>query len=815
MLWRFIGFLFTAGVILFVVGAAGAAYLLWKVSGDLPDYASLREYEPPVMTRVHAADGELVAEYAVERRLFMPIQGVPRQVIEAFLSAEDKNFYSHFGIDPVGIFRAAVENAQNLMRGGGRSLVGGSSITQQVAKNFLLSSEKSYERKIKEALLALRIENAFTKDQILELYLNEIYLGLGAYGIAAAALIYFDKSVDSLTIAEAAYLAALPKAPNNYHPFRQPERAIERRNWVIDRMEENGFITPDEADAARNSPLEVKLRPTGARLQAADYFAEEVRRKLYELYGEDGLYKGGLSVRSTLDPKLQVLARSVLVKGLIGYDRTRGWRGPVANVDIAGDWGPAVGKVDELSDVEPWHLAVALKVDDEGAVIGLRPDKLPSGQFSERRDVGRIPFAQMKWAGKKAADILKPGDVFYVSPVVDEETGAEDEGVFELQQVPKVSGALVAMDPHTGRVLSLVGGFSYAESEFNRATQAMRQPGSSFKPFVYAAALDNGYTPSSVVIDAPIEIVSGGKIWRPQNYGGKFAGPSTLRRGIEKSRNVMTVRLAQDMGMPIIREYSKRFGIYDDLAPYLPMALGAGETTVLRMAGAYSTLANGGRKITPTLIDRVQDRYGRTIYKHDERVCETCNAPQWQGQDEPELIDNREQVLDPYTDYQIISMLEGVVQRGTATILKTVEKPIAGKTGTTNDEKDAWFMGFSPDLTVGVYIGYDQPKPLGRGMTGGRLAAPVVRDFFVGALKDKPAIPFRVPPGIQLVRINATTGLRAGPNSEQNVILEAFKPGQAPPESYSVIGYQDQFGKPLTVSPEADRAVRSGTGGLY
>ncbi|MEJ8573475.1 penicillin-binding protein 1A [Microbaculum marinum] len=813
MLLRFLGFLFTAGVIVFLVVSAAAGYMLWKVSGDLPDYASLREYEPPVMTRVHAADGELMAEYAVERRLFMPIQGVPKQVIEAFLSAEDKNFYSHFGIDPVGIGRAAAENVQNMISGGNRSLVGGSSITQQVAKNFLLSSEKSYERKIKEALLALRIENAFSKDQILELYLNEIYLGLGAYGIAAAALIYFDKSVDALTIAEAAYLAALPKAPNNYHPFRQPERAIERRNWVIDRMEENGFITPEEAETARSSPLEVTLRPTGAQLAAADYFAEEVRRKLYELYGEDGLYKGGLSVRSTLDPKLQVEGRKALVAGLIRYDRTRGWRGAMETVDITGDWGVAVGAVEPLSDVEPWRLAVALKVEDDGAVIGLRPAKLPSGKFSEQRDVGRIPYEQMKWAGKKPGDILKPGDVFYVSPATDEE-GNVREGEFELQQVPKVSGALVAMDPHTGRVLAMVGGFSFAESEFNRATQAMRQPGSSFKPFIYAAALDNGYTPSSVVLDAPIEIVSGGKIWRPQNYGGKFAGPSTLRRGIEKSRNVMTVRLAQDMGMPVIREYAKRFGIYDDLLPYLPMALGAGETTVLRMAGAYSTLANGGRKITPTLIDRIQDRYGRTIYKHDERVCEKCNAKKWQGQDEPELIDNREQVLDPYTDYQIISMLEGVVQRGTATILKTVEKPIAGKTGTTNDEKDAWFMGFSPDLTVGVYIGYDQPKPLGKGMTGGSVAAPVVRDFFQVALEDKPAIPFRVPPGIQLVRINATTGLRAGPN-DSNVILEAFKPGQAPPESYSVIGYQSQMGQPLTVSPEADQAVRSGTGGLY
>jgi len=814
MLLRFLGFLFAAGVIVFVVVSAGAAYMLWKVSEDLPDYASLREYEPPVMTRIHAADGELVAEYALERRLFMPIQGVPRQVIEAFLSAEDKNFYSHFGLDLVGISRAAVENVQTVMSGGGRSLVGGSSITQQVAKNFLLTNEKSYERKLKEALLALRIENAFTKDQILELYLNEIYFGVGAYGIAAAALIYFDKSVDALTIAEAAYLAALPKAPNNYHPFRQPERAMTRRNWVIDRMEDNGFITAEQAEEARNSPLEVKLRPTGARLQAADYFAEEVRRRLYELYGEDGLYKGGLSVRTTLDPYLQVEARKALVKGFVGYDRKQGWRGPITTVELAGDWGEAVGKVDALSDIDPWQLAVVLKAEEDGAVIGLRPPTLASGAISDRRDVGRIPFEQMKWAGKKVGDIVKPGDVFYVSPALDAETGEVIAGDYELQQVPEVSGALVAMDPHTGRVLALVGGFSYAESEFNRATQAMRQPGSSFKPFVYASALDNGYTPSSVVVDAPIEIVSGGKIWRPQNYGGKFAGPSTLRRGIEKSRNVMTVRLAQDMGMPVIREYAKRFGIYDDLLPYLPMSLGAGETTVLRMAGAYSTIANGGRKITPTLIDRIQDRYGRTIFKHDARVCESCNNKRWNGQDEPELIDNREQVLDPFTDYQVISMLEGVVQRGTATVLKSIGKPIAGKTGTTNDEKDAWFMGFSPDLTVGVYVGFDQPKPLGRGMTGGGLAAPIVRDFMEVALADKPAIPFRVPPGIQLVRINATTGLRAGPG-DSNVILEAFKPGQTPPESYSVIGYQDQMGRPLTVSPEADRAVSAGTGGLY
>jgi penicillin-binding protein 1A len=824
MLLRFFGFLFATGVVVFVVAAAGVGYVLWHVSRDLPDYAVLRDYEPPVMTRVHAADGNLLAEYARERRMHLPVQAVPDRVIHAFLSAEDKNFYSHIGIDFLSIGRAVVDNIQNLRAG--RRMVGASTITQQVAKNFLLSSEVTMERKLQEALLALRIENAFTKDEILELYLNEIYLGLGAYGIAAAALLYFDKSVHELTLNEAAYLAALPKAPSNYHPFHQAERAIERRNWVLSRMQENGYITAEEADAARATEIIVTPRTRGTQLVAADYFAEEVRRELLDRYGDEGLYEGGLSVRSTLDPELQVIARRTLADGLVSYDRGRGWRGPVDNVDISADWGEAVGGVTALRDIDPWVLAVVLDVEDGGATIGLQPQRLPSGALSERRDVGRIPLEQLSWARwasgerrgqeiRSATQVLEPGDVVYVTPV------AESEDVYELQQVPEVGGAMVVMDPHTGRVLSLVGGFSFAQSEFNRATQAQRQPGSSFKPFIYAAALDNGYTPSSVVVDAPIEVVSGGRIWRPQNYGREFYGPSTLRRGIELSRNVMTVRLAQDMGMPLIVEYARRFGIYENLMPVLSMSLGAGETTVLRLTAAYAMLANGGRQIKPTLIDRIQDRYGRTIYKHDERECAACNTAQWERQEEPEIIDDREQILDPYTAYQMTSMLEGVVQRGTATSIREVGKPLAGKTGTTNDFRDAWFVGYSPDLAVGVFIGHDRPRNMGSGMTGGRLAAPVFRNFMQVALEDKPAIPFRVPPGIQLVRINANTGMRAEPG-DSPVILEAFKPGQDPPTSYSVVGFQNEFGHPMFVDPQGGEqtggvapSLGTGTGGLY
>ncbi|HWL04870.1 MAG TPA: penicillin-binding protein 1A [Xanthobacteraceae bacterium] len=814
LILRFFGLLFAAGTILFLVAAAGIAGLLWQFSQDLPDYSQLQDYEPPVMTRVHASDGALLAEYATQRRLYLPIQAVPKSVINAFLAAEDKNFYSHGGLDFQGIARAGLAYIQNY--GSGRRPQGASTITQQVAKNFLLTNEVSFERKLKEALLAMKIERAFSKEKVLELYLNEIYLGFSAYGVAAASLLYFDKSVHELTVAEAAYLAALPKAPSDLHPFRNRDRAIERRNYVIDRMAEDGYITAEEAEKARKEPLAVTQRPRGAHIFAAEYFAEEVRREILDKYGEKKLYEGGLSVRTTLDPRLQQLARKTFVDALLKVDENKGYRGPVEKIEINGDWGPKLADIKALSDVG-WRLAVVLDAGDQSAKIGFQPAREPGGAIVKARQYGTVSLDGVKWARikgrapQKVSQVLNPGDVIYV-----EQEGDSGNDV-RLRQVPEISGAMVAMDPVTGRVLAMVGGFSFDQSQFNRATQAMRQPGSSFKPFVYAAALDNGYTPSTVVMDAPIEIDQGPGvgIWRPENYStGKYYGPQTLRFGIEHSRNVMTVRLAQDVGMPLIAEYAKRFGVYDSLPPYLSYALGAGETTVLRMAAAYSMFDNGGRRIRPTLIDRIQDRYGHTIYKHDERECRGCTATKWESQNEPTVIDRREQVIDAMTAYQITSMLEGVVQRGTATVVRQVGKHVAGKTGTTNDEKDVWFMGFSPDVTVGVYLGYDKPRSIGRGATGGQLAAPIVKDFLKVALEDKPSVPFKVPAGLKLIRIDARSGMRAGPGTER-AILEAFKPGTAPPDSYAVVGVTDQYGRPISVSPDADRAVRSGTGGLY
>ena len=836
LLLRFFGFLFAVGTILFLVGIAGVAGMMWHYSKDLPDYSQLQDYEPPVMTRVHATDGALLAEYAKERRLYLPIQAVPKMVINAFISAEDKNFYEHGGLDFQGIARAGVLYLQNF--GSSRRPQGASTITQQVAKNFLLTNEVSFTRKIKEALLAMKIERTYSKEKILELYLNEIYLGFSAYGVAASSLLYFDKSVHELTIAEAAYLAALPKAPTYLHPFRQRERAIERRNYVIDRMVENGYVKAAEGEKQKKTPLNVTARPTGAHIFAAEYFAEEVRRELYERYGEKKLYEGGLSVRTTLDPRLQVMARKTLTDALVKFDETQGYRGPVNKIDVSGDWGVKLADIKALNDIG-WRMAVVLDTADLSARIGFQPPREPGGAVIKDRQTGNITLDGVKWAkaaegpnrGKipaKVNQVLNAGDVIYVEPLPVKEG---DTPQFRLRQTPEISGAMVVMDPWTGRVHALVGGFSFDQSQFNRATQALRQPGSSFKPFVYAAALDNGYTPSTVVMDAPIEIDMGAGqgVWRPENYSaGKYYGPSTLRTGIELSRNTMTVRLAQDVGMPLIAEYAKRFGVYDDLPPYLSFALGAGETTVLRMVTAYSMFDNGGRRIKPTLVDRIQDRYGHTIYKHDQRECRGCNADKWGNQPEPVLIDKREQVIDAMTAYQITSMMEGVVQRGTATTIREVGKPIAGKTGTTNDEKDVWFVGFSPDIAVGVYLGYDKPRQIGRGATGGGLAAPIVRDFFKVALADKPAVPFRVPAGIKLIRIDARSGMRAGPGAEK-AILEAFKPGTAPPDSYSVIGHGDPDAQqPMSDAGQQQQqqqprgggffnfpTFRSGTGGLY
>src|SRR5216117_3716055 len=583
LLVRFMGFLFAAGTVVFLVGVAATAGLIWHFSKDLPDYSQLQDYEPPVMTRVHASDGALLGEYSKERRLYLPIQAVPKMVINAFLAAEDKNFYEHGGVDYSGMARAALLYVQNY--GSNRRPQGASTITQQVAKNFLLTNEVSFTRKIKEALLEMRIERAYSKDRILELYLNEIYLGLGAYGIAAASLVYFDKSVNELTMAEAAYLAALPKAPALLHPVKNHDRAVERRNYVIDRLLENGWIRQVDADGARKEALAVTNRGNGAHIFAGEYFAEEVRRDIFERYGEKKLYEGGLSVRATLDPKMQVMARKAMVAGLVNFDEAQGWRGAISKLDISSDWGVKLAEVRSLSDISPWRMAVVLETSDQSARIGFQPGRELGGAVSKQRQTGLITLEGVRWARAASASargkapgavsqILSPGDVIYADPLIKD--GNIVEGQYRLRQLPEVSGAMVAMDPLTGRVLAMVGGFSFDQSQFNRATQAYRQPGSTFKPLVYSAAMDNGYTPASIMIDGPIEIDQGqgAGVWRPENFSvGSYRGPVTLREALKWSVNTVTVRLAQDVGMPLIGEYAKRFGVYEELPNYLSYSL--------------------------------------------------------------------------------------------------------------------------------------------------------------------------------------------------------------------------------------------------
>ena len=769
--------------LLFLIAAAaggGAVFLFWHFGRGLPDYHQLAHYEPSVTTRVYGGDGRLVAEYAKERRLFVPLEAIPQRVKDAFLAAEDKGFYTHPGVDFTGVARAVVINLRNRGMGADRRPVGASTITQQVAKNFLLTNEVSIERKIKEAILAFRMERAFTKDHILELYLNEIYLGQGSYGVAAAALYYFDKSVDELSIQEAAYLAALPKAPNNYNPRLHPQAAKERRDWVIGRMLEDGKISQIEHDAAVAIPIELRKRDEAETIVGADYFAEDIRRDLAARFGEDALYKGGLVVRSTVDAELQALASRMLRGGLQAYDRRHGWRGPIGHIEPVAGWQPKLQAVPLPGGAEPWLSAVILAETEQTMSIGLA-----------NGTTGTIPWNELKWARpwlphqhfgappRRPAEIAHPGDVILVEPVAKGEDGKPyPANSYALRQIPKVEGALVAIDPHTGRVLAMVGGWSYSKSQFNRATQALRQPGSSFKPFVYLTAMQHGYTPSSLVLDAPIALSQGPglPLWRPKNYEDDFLGPTTLRVGVEHSRNLMTVRLAQAIGMEAVSETAAKFGIYDNLPRQLAMALGAGETTVLKLITGYAQLVNGGKKITATLIDRIQDRQGHTVFVHDQRFCDGCWPVQFTTPEMPRLPDTREQLVDPASAYQIVHILEGVVERGTGRAVAAVGKPLAGKTGTSNDSFDTWFLGFSPDLAVGVFVGFDEPQSLGEHETGATVASPIFRDFMKEALKDKPPTPFRVPPGVRMVRVNLHTGKPTSPGDPQ-AIMEAFKSG--------------------------------------
>ncbi len=799
--------IFAAGLALLaiVLAATGAfAVYVYSTTRDLPSVEALENYQPPVTTRVYAGNGALLGEYARERRVFVPIAFVPKLVINAFTSAEDKNFFHHPGIDPSGIARAAIKDVFNVLQH--KRLEGASTITQQVAKNFLLNSEQRFSRKIKEAVLAVRIDATYSKPKILELYLNEIFLGENSYGVAAAALNYFGKSLDQLDVAEAAFLAALPKAPRNYDPRFNKAAALERRNWVIGQMAENGYITRDEARAAIAEPLVTQMRPLGIQAEDADYFVEEVRRLLYSQYGQRALYDGGLQVRSTLDARLQNFAVNALRAGLVRYDRRHGWRGVKKHIDITGDWLTALRAEGNHSGIPTWRTAVVLGFGSEKSTeIGL-----------DNGERASIPFSELHWARRelhdalvgappnRPEDVLKPGDFVYVEPIAN----SRDYG---LRQLPEVNGAIVAMDPHTGRVLALSGGFSYASSQFDRAMQAQRQPGSAFKPFVYAAALDNGFTPVSKIEDAPVSLPQGPGLpmWTPKNFGNKFLGLQTLRRGIELSRNLMTIRLAYEVGMKKVVPYPIRFGVYDSLTPWLSNSIGAADTTLMRMTTGYAEFVNGGKKIIPTLIDRIQNRNGHDIYRHDPRLCEGCNG-HWRNQPEPLLPDTRDQIIDPRTAYQVVSLLEGVIQRGTGVAVRAVGKPLAGKTGTTNDSKDTWFIGFSPDLVCGVFVGFDNPRTLGKLEQGATVSAPIFRDFMMGALADQPPTPFRVPPGVDLVPVDSHTGAPTGAGAVGS-IMEAFKAGTEPGLASADA---DQPNKPAGNNKPA-ATVDQGTGGLY
>ena len=749
-------------------------FIIWHFVLDLPDHEQLIKYEPPMVTRVYASNGRLISEYAAEQRSFVPLESVPKIIINSFLVAEDKNFYNHIGIDFTSIIRAAKRNINNI---GGRP-EGASTITQQVAKNFFLSREVSYKRKIKEVLLALRIEQILDKDRILELYLNQIYLGFRSYGIAAASLNYFNKSLNELTISEAAFLAALPKAPNNYHPIKNKKAAIGRRNWVIKRLRQERIITEEQALKTKNSELITIVRKELKPVEA-QYFLEDVRKKLIEKYGEDKLYKGGLTVKTSLDPVLQKIADKTLKSGLINYDRRHGWRGPLANVNIKDtNLNRDIANISIPEAFPNWKVAIVIYVDDLGVNI-----------FFNNDSYGRINLKDLKWARqwrrnqylgppiKHPKDVLVTGDIIYVEDKNEKEDFIEygQLTLYNLRQFPDVNGALIALDPHTGRIFAISGGISFSRSEFNRATQAFRQPGSAFKPFVYLTALEKGLAPNTKILDAPFVIDQGADLgkWSPTNYTNKFYGLSTMRLGLEKSRNLMTIRLAQMIGIESIVDKAKKLNISDDIDPVLSMALGAGETTLERLTVAYATLVNGGKKISPSLIDRVQNRNGETLEKHDNRLCVNCRMEEPDSTLEPKIVNSQEQIIDPVNAYQIVSMLEGAILRGTGKKVSVIKKPLAGKTGTTNDSNDTWFIGFSPDLVVGVYVGFDTPKSLGPRETGASVASPIFRDFMYLALENERGTPFRIPSKVKLVKINLKTGDLAKKNDKE-VILEAF-----------------------------------------
>ena len=775
-----LGALVAVLIFFMVIFTAFGFFIFKKYSENLPDYEQLKNYSPMITTRIYSADGSLLNEFSKEKRIFVPIKNIPQNLINAFLAAEDSNFYKHSGIDFMAIFRTSINNLFSMIKGD-TSMGGASTITQQVVKNFLLTRERTFQRKIKEAILAFRISQVFPKDQILELYLNQIYLGSGAYGVVAASQAYFDKSVDELALEEMALLATLPKAPSKLDPRKNIEKAKERRNWVIQRMIDENFITEEEGLIAMDKPISLKPKQAD-EITRASFFSDSVKKELSELYGSDSVFENGIVVRTTLDPKLQDIAIKSFEKGIEEYDTKHGYRGSLGKIDSTGNWQENLQKFDQKKIYkETWQKAVVLSLSKDSATIGLENGEIGIIESNSLKSLRKfISIDRISNPLKKISEIFNVGDV-----ILAEKSGKD--GVYNLKQIPEVNGGFVAMDPHTGRVLAMSGGYVDAPNQFNRATQANRQPGSTMKTFGYIAALENGMTPASIIMDEEISLNQGSGLppYQPSNYSQEFYGPTTLRSGLEQSRNVTTVRMADQVGLDKVVEVVKRFGVNDNPKKIYSLVLGSTETTVMRIATAYSMMVNGGKKITPAMIEKIQDRDGHTIFRRDNRECKKCfienldefaNGEITQTLQMPQLNEDKEEITDSATAYQITFMLQGVVDRGTAARAKSVGKILAGKTGTTNNSFDSWFVGFSPDLVLAVYIGFDNPRSLGSEETGASVAMPVFINFMKDALKDKPSTPFRVPSSVKFVKIDRTTGRHPRVDTpKEKIFFEAFK----------------------------------------
>ncbi len=727
--------------------------VLWYYSNDLPDYKFLKKYKPPISSKLYSNDGQLLSEFSSEKRIFVPFNSIPSLVVNSFLSAEDKNFFKHPGVDAKGVLRATINNISNILSS--KRLEGASTITQQVAKNFLLTNEVSIDRKLKEAILAFRIERALSKERILELYLNQIYLGEGSYGIASASLQYFDKPISELNYSEAALLAALPKAPSRYNPYKNSELAKFRRNLVLKNLYDNNYIDKSLFQSLSKEDIKLKKRKS-VYLENSNYYVEDIRKLIVDKYGFEKVYKQGFTINTPLNVSLQEQATKSLRKGLIEFDRKKGWRGPIQNFTKIKNWKKNIKKY-KLEGSLNWKLAIVKKINKFSVMIE-----------TEEEPEGYIELSSINWTKKSFEDLFEFGDLIYVKKI--------RENKYDLMQMPKVNGAILIMDPYTGRVLALSGGFSFKNSEFNRATQALRQPGSAFKPFVYALALENGYTPATLVLDAPIVFDQGEdlKLWKPENYGKKFYGPSTLRTGVEKSRNLMTVRIAQNLGIEKIANFAKELNIYNNPEELLSLSLGSSETTLLKLTSAYCSFVNGGKLIKPKFIDRIQDSEGNTIFNSENRKCEGCNRISYLSDDIPKIKNNFKQIMSKETAYQMTSILEGTVKRGTAKDLRELNLDLGGKTGTTNKNTDTWFIGFSSNYVIGVYVGYDEPSSLGKYETGSRTAMPIFKDFVKNSVKKENARPFKVPKGIKMLVVSSRSGERAS-YSDDSIIIEAFK----------------------------------------